>query len=342
MDIYLQVLKTSLAAALSWMVVTSVLNWPYPYFAPLAAILTVQATISESVKKAWQRLLGTIGGVVISALISQWMSVGALSIFIVIVAGMAIGSLLHLPAYINSQAAVSSLMVLAFSQSQGYALNRVTETIIGSVIGILANTFIFPPNSVAKAEQDILILSKKASFALKKLGWALQKKNINVHSPLVDVEDLEKNTVKSIHSIQLAHESLVFNPLMTKKCRRLTEITEGMRHLANISIQIRGIRRGLLALAEDFPESLELNKLKVAIDAAADCVEDFGINLIDPSKDISLRLKTRISQAMTAQSDCLSALLQFNSLILSREIGAILTDLHRILEEVSSDKWENR
>lgn len=335
MVIYLQIIKTALAAAVSWLVVTTWLHWPYPYFAPLAAILTVQATISESVKKAWQRLLGTIGGVVVSAIISQWMGLGAATIFIAIVTGMAISALLRLPPYISSQAAVSSLMVLAFSQSPGYGLNRVTETIIGSVIGVLSNTFIFPPNSIAKAERHILTLSAQAARTLKNLGAAIESKDVDACSPLVDVTELEQATLKSLNSIKLAQESLVFNPLLAKKCRRLLELTTGMRHLEHVSIQIRGVRRGFIALADNFPQNLELDKLKAALDFTADCIEEFGANLITHSEYSAKRLESSLNRAVYYQNGCLTALIKVDSLSLTREIGAILTDLHRILEEIT-------
>jgi uncharacterized membrane protein YgaE (UPF0421/DUF939 family) len=338
-ELYLQVLKTAVAAALSWFVVTSWLHWPYPYFAPLAAILTVQVTISESIKKAWQRLLGTIGGVAISAVISQLMSIGALSISIGIIISMTIGVFFRFPPYINSQAAVSSLMVLAFSQSSGYGLNRITETIIGSVIGVLANIFIFPPNAVAKAEEHILSLSKQAASSLGSLGSALQKEDLDICSPLVNIANLEEKTVDSIHSIQLAHKSLLFNPLMGRKRHQLCELTRGMQHLENISIQIRGIRRGLISLPH-IPENMELDKFKKAINLTETCITDFGINIIDPSAEITDRLKNEIGQAITAQNECLDALLKINSLTLTREIGAILTDLRRIIEEVNPCKHQ--
>jgi len=211
LEIYLQVFKTAFAAALAWLIVTSRLDWPYPYFAPLAAILTVQVTISESVKKAWQRLLGTI-------------------------------------------------------------------------------------------------------------------------------TKLEENTIKSIHFIRFAQESLLFNPLMNKKRRRLGELTEEIQHLKNVSIQIRGVRKGFIALTNNLPEKLTLDKLKSAIDVTANCITDFGTTIVDNSENTMACLNNKLGQAKSAQSDCLNELLKFNSLILTREIGAILTDLHRIVEEVAPCK----
>ncbi|GAB3818500.1 hypothetical protein GCM10028895_15840 [Pontibacter rugosus] len=86
----LQIVKTALAAAVSWIVATTILGSEFPYFAPLASILTVQVTVADSVEKATQRIIGIVGGVAVSLLIGHWLSISSLSIFLVILIGMAI------------------------------------------------------------------------------------------------------------------------------------------------------------------------------------------------------------------------------------------------------------
>lgn len=337
MDNTFQIFKTALAAAVSWWAAYSLLQGPYPYFAPLAAILTIQVTISESVKKAWQRLIGTIGGVIVSTFISHWLSINISSIFLVIAIGMLIGSLLRLPPYINSQAAISSLMVLAFSQSQGYALGRILETIIGSLIGILVNAFIIPPNAIPKAEKHILLLSKQASLTLESLGTAIQKRAIgDKGSPLMNVTNLGEKTLKGIYSIQLAEESLKFNPFMSHQRWRMAELSAYMKQLEHISTQILGIRRGLIDLCANLTIEIELDKLQTALKLTAICINNFGNFVVDPLEEPPDCLAKSVEEAMSAQLACLSILLTTNSLELIRQIGAILTDLHRILREVST------
>jgi len=58
--------KTAVAAGLAWFVAAQVLGNPIPVFAPLAALLTVQATVWESVSRGAQRVAGVIVGVVVA------------------------------------------------------------------------------------------------------------------------------------------------------------------------------------------------------------------------------------------------------------------------------------
>lgn len=131
----LQIIKTAFAAALSWFIASSLLHSPYPYFAAVAAIITVQVTVADSVNKASQRIIGIIGGVLISMLLGHWFEIGAISIFFIILIGMGIAKAFRMNPQIISQVAISSLLVLAFGQTKaGYAYERIIETILGSGI----------------------------------------------------------------------------------------------------------------------------------------------------------------------------------------------------------------
>ncbi|SDP10352.1 Aromatic acid exporter family member 1, partial [Paenibacillus sp. yr247] len=92
----LQTVKTTLAAALSWEVATQFTSNNYPYFAPLAAVLTVQITVADSLEKAMQRTVGIILGVAVSLLVGHWFGIETLSIFLVILLGMMISNALRL------------------------------------------------------------------------------------------------------------------------------------------------------------------------------------------------------------------------------------------------------
>ena len=141
----LQIVKTAFAAAASWLVATSLLHSEYPYFAAVAAIITVQVTVADSVDKATQRIIGIIGGVLLSMLLGHWFQIGAISIFFIILIGMGIAKALRMNQQIISQVAISSLLVLAFGQTkEGYGYERIIETILGSAIAVLINALIVP------------------------------------------------------------------------------------------------------------------------------------------------------------------------------------------------------
>ncbi|MFD2244723.1 FUSC family protein [Pontibacter ruber] len=333
----LQIVKTALAAAISWFVATNLLHAEYPYFAALAAILTVQVTVADSVEKATQRIIGIIGGVMLSMLIGHWFQIGGLSIFVVILLGMWISKALRMNPQIISQVAVSSFLVLAFGQSEeGYAFDRIIETIIGSAIAVLINAVIVPQDAIPEVEQSILRLSKIASSTLKSLHVILDVSGSRRKTGRSEVDALILETENCHKTLKLAEQSLKYNIFLTHKRTRLSRLAVSISKLEHITVQIRGIRRGLadLQLDETFQlEFSDLQQLKRAMDATANCITAFGETMIHASEANLLQLSKAIELARSEQALCLLELRNIASLETLRDVGSVLTDLSRIVAE---------
>ncbi|MFT2007662.1 FUSC family protein [Pontibacter sp. 13R65] len=332
-----QIIKTALAAAISWFLATSLLQDEYPFFAPLAAVLTVQVTVVDSLEKASHRLVGIIMGVVLSMLIGHWFNISAYSIFFVILIGMALANALRMNPQIVSQVGVSSLLVLAFGHSHGYAAGRIIETVVGSAVAIAINALIVPRNAIPDVEQAIVRLSQKSAQTLNWLALSLKEevKSSQLGKPVVD--ELVVQTEQTIQTLRLAEQSLKYNPFLVHKRTRLARLSIGIRHLEHITVQIRGIRRGLADLStiesfrKDFPH---LGNLANAIAATSSCIPVFGGMVASPSAALAAQLHALVETAKTQQTLCLADLKEAGSLMVLRDMGSILTDLSRILKEV--------
>ncbi|WP_458414679.1 FUSC family protein [Schinkia sp. CFF1] len=326
----LHVLKSALSAGLSWLVASSISHNQHPYFAALGAILTVQVTVAHSINKAMQRVIGIIGGVVISIIVGNWLYPSANSIMLVVLLGMAIATALRLKQEAISQVAVSAILVLAFGKAPGYATDRIIETIVGSIIAILVNIVFIPPNPIPDAEKQLLHLSKYASTVLNNLAFAYQERALR----LIDipyVQELVDETTKSFQAVQLAHQSLRYSPLLHNKRARVYALSKVIRRFESITIQIRGIARGLVDLGHEIRPNHHLIE---AMMSTATCVGLIAGREITHSKELVEKLQLSTKEAMTKQNMCLLSFKEIESLELLRNLGSILTDLHRILVEV--------
>ena len=63
----LQAAKTAVAAGISWFIAANLMGNSIPVFAPLAALLTVQVTVWDSVARGLQRVLGVVVGVLVAS-----------------------------------------------------------------------------------------------------------------------------------------------------------------------------------------------------------------------------------------------------------------------------------
>ncbi|MBB6610399.1 FUSC family protein [Pontibacter sp. Tf4] len=342
----LQIIKTALAAAVSWFVATNLLRAEYPYFAAIAAILTVQVTVADSVDKATQRIIGIIGGVLLSMLIGLWLEVNVYSIFFVILAGMAVSKALRMNPQIISQVAISSLLVLAFGHiNQGYAFERIIETVIGSAIAVIINAVIVPQNAIPDVENSIVSLAGSASQTLSSLRALLDYKAPKRKTGRTEVNALKREYRKTLDTLGLAEQSLRYNLFLTNKRTRLTRLAVSIRKLDHIIVQIRGIRRGLDDLQQNRPSQLSpefAQQLAQAMEVTANCIPLFGKASVQPATDVLANLREANQHARTLQAHCLGELRSIPSPEVLRDVGSILTDLSRILAETEKQSSKGK
>ncbi|KAA6434826.1 aromatic acid exporter family protein [Rufibacter glacialis] len=333
----LQITKTAFAAALSWFVASTLLQSEYPYFAAVAAILTVQVTVADSVDKATHRIIGIIGGVLVSMLLGHWFQIGAVSIFFIILLGMGLAKALRLNPQIISQVAISSLLVLAFGQTrEGYAFERIIETVLGSGIAVLINALIIPQNAIPEVERSILAYSSLSAKTLQGLAVLLEDLGPARKTGRSEVDALIKEAQACRKSLDLAEQSLKYNPLLTHKRERLHHLAETIVQLESITIQIRGIRRSLADIQENQPLYLEqayVQRLKQAMEATAHILSAYGLAAVHVTADTLQHLQDAIETARVEQARCLDSLNKISSLETIRDMGSILTDLGRMVAE---------
>jgi len=90
-DILLQVFKSAGAAVLAWQFARAVLHSDQPFLAPLAALITVHATVYRSVRGAAQLTAAVLAGVLLAFLAARtlgvdWYSLGGVLVVALFVA----------------------------------------------------------------------------------------------------------------------------------------------------------------------------------------------------------------------------------------------------------------
>ncbi len=225
---YANVWKTAIAAGLSFEI-AQLTGTKHPYFAPLAAILCVQITINKSIKSGYNRIVGTVVGVLLTAFIAGTIGEHGWSIGLIVLIGTLLARLLGLGESAVYQVGISAMMVLLFEvKSHSYAFDRVFETIIGASIAVLINMLVFPPDLTRDAKEAYNTLNRNlAKCFYRTAEW------IDHDCPRTEGEKLREDTrgfLKQLHDTitkaEQADDSLKYNPFKQKNRKRLHDIRE--------------------------------------------------------------------------------------------------------------------
>lgn len=156
--------KTVIAVILT-LIISEVFHLDNPILAGIAAIMTMETSVSESISAGKYRMYGTVlGG--IFALIVSYIAPANYAVI-----GISLIVLINVCSYLTWEKAVRMAMIVFLAIILGYAegdrfyyaLNRIVDTLIGVITGTTINFLIRPP----KVEENVLKTINNMYNALK-------------------------------------------------------------------------------------------------------------------------------------------------------------------------------
>ena len=146
------ILQCGLAAGVSWWIATAVFGHAAPFFAPIAAIISLGLSLS----RRWRRSVELVGGVAIGVLIGdllvRYVGSGAWQIAAAVLVAMSLAVFLDNGPILPMQSASSAVLVVAVPIT-GAGFTRAVDALIGGVVGILI-VVILPTNPAHRARLD--------------------------------------------------------------------------------------------------------------------------------------------------------------------------------------------
>jgi hypothetical protein len=151
-------LQGTAAATVAWITAKHVALHPEPFFAPIAAVIGLNAPFGERGSNTLRLLLGVFVGIIVAELTLLVLGAGygrlALATFLAMVVARALGG----ARIVIAQAAASAILTLATADGE-YGLNRIGDALIGATIALGFSQVLFSPEPVGlvrRAEENAL------------------------------------------------------------------------------------------------------------------------------------------------------------------------------------------
>ncbi|MET4782341.1 aromatic acid exporter family protein [Glaciihabitans sp. UYNi722] len=330
----LQVLKTSVAAILAWLICVITLNQPLPIFAAIAALLVVQPSVNQSLAKGVERSVGVIFGVMLAYAASLLFGHSSWIVLSIIVVSLLLAWALRLSPGSANQIPISAMLVLAIGvQTPGYAVNRIIETVIGAVVGLLVNLAIVPPVLLTPAHSAVAKLASGVASTLRALAKSLRspRTSVQLDSMLVDARALRPQRDAAAEALTLAEESLTLNP---RGGRHRTILERDRELLASLSILVTRVLGMARALRDRYDPDLHEDPVVASIALELDrAAHDLMLLARDPRPAAAQR---EDPDPVTAELPALTA-----PLVITKPdaehwilVGSLMEDLRRVREEI--------
>jgi uncharacterized membrane protein YgaE (UPF0421/DUF939 family) len=191
--VWFNLLQTSVAAGLAWYIAHKLLAHPQPFFAPIAAAVSLSTSNVLRAQRAIQMMIGVTLGIGTGTLVQELVGPGTVSItlaaLIALLAAVFIGQ-----GYIGqgmmfaNQTVVSSILVIALYRS-GVGWERIFDALIGGALAIVFAVVLFPANPLAVLRSARIEVLKTLHSVLARTGEFASGRRLPAHDwplPAVD------------------------------------------------------------------------------------------------------------------------------------------------------------
>jgi uncharacterized membrane protein YgaE (UPF0421/DUF939 family) len=258
----LQAAKTAVATGISWFIAANVMGNSIPVFAPLAALLTVQVTIWDSVARGLQRVLGVVVGVLVAYGFARLAGINAWSIGLVIFVSLLAGRALRLGQQGSIQVPVSALLVLVLGATTGgYALDRVLDTMVGAATGILVNLVIVPPTQVNGARREVNAFAAALATLLRGVAQSFVLPGADLAGHLQQARRLSDDTNAACLAVERSEAATRLNPTGRRDRPVVQRLQAAVKTLTLVERAARGITRALADAPSSWRPPDNLGKL---------------------------------------------------------------------------------
>lgn len=351
-----QTFRSTIAAVISYVVALALSSEPAPLTAPLTALLVVQVTLYTTLTTSVRRVNAVVVGVVIAIGFSSLVGLTWWSLGLIILASLVIGRFVKAGEFVP-EVAISAMLVLGVTTTRvaATAWDRVLETLIGAVVGLLFNMLFVPPVWVQPASEAIEALARRMRDLLLKLGAEVTGHTTVAEAAerLHEARRLDHDVVEVDAALRQAEDSLRLNPRVKEGLLSRVVLRTGLDTLEISAVVIRTVCRTLTDLAKArtdeplFSEDIA-SALRELFGHMARAVESFAVLI---TTQVSANAEEAESQlvrelaASRASREVVAHLLLDGVQQHPREWqlhGALLAEVDRILDELDVEKRSER
>ena len=145
--------QCAVAAALAWALARVVLGHPQPFFAPVAAIVSLGLSYRQRLQRVAEVTVGVALGVLIGDLFVHVFGTGAWQVLLVVALAMVLAVLLDAGPLLVTQAGVQSSIVATLAPPPVAGLGRWLDAVAGGVVALVAAAVV-PGSPLRRPRQE--------------------------------------------------------------------------------------------------------------------------------------------------------------------------------------------
>ena len=255
------VIQTAVAATGAYFLAIVLLGHESPFFAPIAAVISLSVTLGQRMRRAVELVFGVAVGLMVADLLVLLIGSGTLQIGFVVLLAMGAAVFIGGRPLVVNQAAVSALLVVVLQPPDAvFSPNRFLDALVGGGVAVAVN-YLFPINPERLVERAARPVFDELVAVLEDIAAALRSGERElVERALLKARGIDDDRVTSFYeALAAGHETARLSPTRRRALEHLELYANAGTRIDLAVINTRVLARGaanLLRRGEPAPALL--------------------------------------------------------------------------------------
>jgi uncharacterized membrane protein YgaE (UPF0421/DUF939 family) len=223
----LPITQCALAAGVAWFVATELVGHARPFFAPIAAVVTLGVSLGNRLRRVIELVVGVSLGVLVGDLLISQIGSGTWQITLVVALAMTAAVLADGATLLVAQAGASAVLVATLLPPGGAGgFDRCLDALIGGAIGVLV-TAVLPADPVGPVRRAARALLDELAGVLADAADALRERDLDAARDTLRRARATHPLIEAVRAaLRAGREVTRITPMLRRSRRELGRYTE--------------------------------------------------------------------------------------------------------------------
>jgi uncharacterized membrane protein YgaE (UPF0421/DUF939 family) len=208
-DAWRPIVQVAAAATVAWLSATEVVGHTSPFFAPVAAIITLGITQGERGRRAFELAFGVTLGIAVADGLALLIGTGAGQLGFVLILAMSAAVFLGTGQILATQAAVSAALVITLEPpSEGISFARSIDGLIGCAVALIANAVVLPADPLRMLRRGAEPVLSELAAVLEDVAEALRRRELErAEASLLRARDIDRLSARFEQAVEVSRQT---------------------------------------------------------------------------------------------------------------------------------------
>lgn len=319
-------LQAGVGAGLAWWVAHDLIGRPQPFFAPIAAVITLASSVGQRARRTAELVLGVAIGIGVGDALILLIGSGPWQIGLVVVLAILVATAVGGRTPLVVQSASSAVLVATLTSATGLPWTRFFDALVGGGVGLAVMTVLLPLNPLTVVKRAADPALRGLADGLRDVAGGMRAGDPEaVDGALERLRAAETSFAAFSDAVKAARENVAFAPARWRSRGALAQYVDGADQVTYALRNVRVLSRRVSTALGD-QEKIP-GVLATGVDLLGDAVDLLRQEWAKATEPIASRQRalSAVAEAAKAYDEGVG----FSGGVVVAQVRSIATDLLR-------------